>query len=465
MSIPKVKLQALVSAWLPFLFFSLLGLLWIISPGIFEANQLAWSTLVLLFTNIMVWVRARHQIEILGLLPQLAVLMLWCMPALHYWLDEHHPGIMETPMAVDAGFYFSVALPGVLSLCWAYFLPFPVLKTAGDLRATLNAALARVGASPLIMSALAGVCLFGFYGAALILPSWMQFLGAICRSLLYVLLLVTVFQPALRGRYLWLTGLAALLVTELIRTTMFGELISVMAILMLYAVFIRQWSVWKIVAAQIVFALLLYWLLSFKFEYRKMAAIHEGFGERAMCLLTSAVYPLQHPVSPKILDVVVSRLNQGQLMSFALRYVPAQQPFVHGETILSAAKGALIPRLFWPDKPKAGGVENIRRFMGIENLHYSFNLGVVGEAYVNYNTGFVFVLFLVCYVLFFRLLLFWMISQSQVFPFLLLLLPSLFFMVNFVENDVALMLNHVVKQVMLLGVFWFMILLDLKFRR
>ena len=115
------------------IFFSVLGLLWIITPGIFEANQLAWSTLVLLFTNIMVWVRARHQIEILGLLPQLAVLMLWCMPALHYWLDEHHPGIMETPMAVDAGFYFSVALPGVLSLCWAYFLPFPVLKTAGDL--------------------------------------------------------------------------------------------------------------------------------------------------------------------------------------------------------------------------------------------------------------------------------------------------------------------------------------------
>ena len=74
-------------------------------------------------------------------------------------------------------------------------------------------------------------------------------------------------------------------------------------------------------------------------------------------------------------------------------------------------------------------------------------------------------LFLVCYVLFFRLLLFWMINQSQVFPFLLLLLPSLFFIVNFVENDVALMLNHVVKQVMLLGVFWFMILLDLKFRR
>ena len=437
------------------IFFSVLGLLWIISPGIFEANQLAWSTVVLLVTNIMVWVRARQQIEILGLLPQLAVLMLWCMPALHYWLVEHHPGIMKTPMAVDAGFYFSVALPGVLSLCWAYFLPFPVLKTAGDLRATLHAALVQVGSSPLIMSTLALLCLFGFYGAAVILPSWMQFLGTICRSLLYVLMLVAVFQPALRGRYLWLGGLTVLVLTELIRSTMFGELISLLAILMLYAVFIRQWSVWKIVAAQMVFALLLYWLLAFKFEYRKMAAKQDGFGERAVGLLASAVHPLQHPVSPKILDVVVSRLNQGHLMSLALRYVPAQHPFVHGETIVTAVKGALVPRLLWPDKPRAGGVENIKRFMGVENLDHSINLGVVGEAYVNYSTGAAFALFLICYVLFFRLMLFWMVHQSKVFPFVLLLMPSLFFMVNFVENDVAIMLNHVVKQVMILVILRF----------
>ena len=242
--------------------------------------------------------------------------------------------------------------------------------------------------------------------------------------------------------------------SDLLRTAMFGEVIGVLAILLLYAVFVRQWAVWKIVLAQIVFGLLVYWLLSFKFEYRKMVAGHERLQDKVACLVSSAVHPLSHPVSPKIVDVVVSRLNQGRLMSLVLRYVPSQQAFVQGETIWTAAKGALIPRLFWPDKPKAGGVENIRRFMGVENLNHSINLGVVGEAYVNYDTGIDFVVFLICYVLFFRLLLLFMTQQSNKFPFLLLLLPSLFFMVNFVEKDVAIMLNHVVKQGMILGGVW-----------
>jgi hypothetical protein len=434
--------------------FSLLGLGYFVAPGIFLANQLAWSMAVLLITNVFFWVRAQQQIEIMGLLPQLAILMLWCMPALHYWLVANRPGIMDLPMPVDAAVYFGVAVPGVLALCWAYFLPLPGAIDVTLWRDMLKGAIQGIGSSPCKMAILTLLSLFGYFAAAFVLPTWMLFLGTICRSLLYVLVLVVAFHPTLRGRYYWILGLATLLITDLLRSTMFGEIIGVLAILLLYAVFVRQWPVWKILVLQLFFGLLLYWLLSFKYEYRKMAGENNGFSDRIGCLIKCAAQSVLHPVTPKILDVVVSRLNQGSIMGLAIKYVPAQQPFVHGETIWTAVKGALIPRLLWPDKPKAGGVENVRRFMGIENLHYSINLGVVGEAYVNYGTGYKAVCFLLAYVLFFRMLLILMLRQSLSFPFLLLLLPAIFFIVNFVEKDVSIVLNHVVKMGMVLGVFW-----------
>ncbi len=435
------------------LFFSLIALLYTCSPSLFQAYPISSGLFLFAFTNILIWIQAKKQIEIMGLLPQLAILMLWVMPALHYELVAHYPGIMQTPMAVDAPFYFSVAMPGVLAICWAYFLPLPTLDT-GAIRANLNTALESVGFRPWVMGLLAAGCLFGFYGAAQVLPGWMQFLGFICRSFLYPLVLVAVFQPTLRYRLIWLAGMAILLLTDMIVTTSFGEFIGIMVMLLLYAVFIRQWAVWRIIVAQIIFGLLLYWVLAFKFEYRKTAQEQSNFQGRALAFVKSAVNPLYHPISPKITDVVISRLNQGHLMALVLRYVPAQQPFVHGETIWTAAKSALVPRLIWPDKPKAGGVENIRRFMGVENLGFSINLGVVGEAYVNYGVSIYFALFLIAYVLFFRFSLLAMVWQSQTYPWLLLLLPSVFFMVNFVEKDVTTLLNHVVKQGMLLTFIW-----------
>ena len=387
-------------------------------------------------------------------MPQLAILMLWCMPALHYWLDAAYPGIMITPMAVPAEVYFPLALPGVFAICIAWFLPLPGIPDRELLRERLVAVISHWGADIRINGVLAFLVLFGYYGAPVVLPGAFQFLGAVLRSLLYLLFIIPLFNRDMPGRWVVWSGASALLIYELLHSSMFGDLVGLLVILLFYGVFIRQWRVGRLLVLQLVFGALLYWLISFKYEYRRFVSGHPDFSARVGYFLQSGAQHLQHPVSPKIIDVVVSRLNQGQIMSQIFAYVPAKQSFVNGETIKNACLGAFVPRLFWPDKPKAGGVENIRRFMGIEGLHYSINLGIVGEAYVNYGARYLFWLSLMCYVLFFRILYVILLHYSAGAPYLLLLLPLVFFIVNFVEKDFGIALNHVVKVLGLLVVFF-----------
>jgi hypothetical protein len=96
------------------------------------------------------------------------------------------------------------------------------------------------------------------------------------------------------------------------------------------------------------------------------------------------------------LKSVMQRLDQGMLVSWAMDYVPDVEPFANGETIGKAFLAAFVPRFLWPGKPKAGGREKMERFTGkILGRGVSMNIGIFGEAYVNFGVsgGIVFLFF------------------------------------------------------------------------
>lgn len=150
---------------------------------------------------------------------------------------------------------------------------------------------------------------------------------------------------------------------------------------------------------------------------------------------------------PDRLFNIAVRINQGQIVARAMDYVPKKTDFANGETILKVVPSLFIPRLFWADKPKTGGADNVCRFLGdCTSILYgmSYNISPLGEAYVNFGKigGIVFMFF-------YGLLLGYLFNQclriALKIPTIVLWLPFLFITVVVVETDILTQLNNFVK--------------------
>jgi hypothetical protein len=80
------------------------------------------------------------------------------------------------------------------------------------------------------------------------------------------------------------------------------------------------------------------------------------------------------------------RYNQGWIVSRIMFVVPESEPYAMGDTLVEAARAALLPRLIDSNKIRAGGQEKMARFAGMElNENTSMNLGYAGEMYANFG--------------------------------------------------------------------------------
>jgi hypothetical protein len=103
------------------------------------------------------------------------------------------------------------------------------------------------------------------------------------------------------------------------------------------------------------------------------------------------------PFNNEQLERIDGRLNQSYLVGAAVARLEERGDFAHGETIRDAAL-ALVPRLFWPDKPiEAGSGTLVARFTGFtfDNSTTSVGIGQLMEFYVNFGTTGVIVGFMI----------------------------------------------------------------------
>jgi hypothetical protein len=109
-----------------------------------------------------------------------------------------------------------------------------------------------------------------------------------------------------------------------------------------------------------------------------------------------------------------------------------------------------VPRLFWPDKPKAGGEENMRIYTGFIIKEWSTNVGPLGEAYGNFGYwgGWV---YLFAFAFFIRYFYTKFIALCIKRPILFLWMPALFFQTFYVmETDSLQAFNSLIKGVVFL---------------
>jgi hypothetical protein len=153
--------------------------------------------------------------------------------------------------------------------------------------------------------------------------------------------------------------------------------------------------------------------------------------------------------------MLYTRMNQGYLISRAMDYVPRIEPYANGETIVRTIGAILVPRFLWPDKPEAGGKENLARFLGIkQKLGYSMNIGPYGEAYGNFGPEYG-ILFIFVYGFFLSYLFKKFLTNCYKRPTLLLWGPLLFYYTLTVETDILSTLNSFIKGAVFVAlVFW-----------
>jgi hypothetical protein len=83
---------------------------------------------------------------------------------------------------------------------------------------------------------------------------------------------------------------------------------------------------------------------------------------------------------------ILERLNQGWIVSATMEKIPKEQPFENGSTLMTALINSFVPRLLNPNKETAGGWVKMAKFTNIKkNNQTSMNIGLLGEAYVNFG--------------------------------------------------------------------------------
>jgi hypothetical protein len=312
---------------------------------------------------------------VLQLLAPIALLTMWVAPAAAYVLadTDWYNGYR---LWVPAETYFRLAAPGTVALL-------------GGLRLAEWLSTRRPPPLPEAPRAAFWCLLAGGASAQALLPfmeGYLRYPTYLCSLLLWPALMLGLQIWPLRRRLIMLGGGSWALLWS-VQSTFFGSGILWMLALWLHARARSGGSAWRDWTVLVGLPPLVLFLFSFKYDYREQKAAQP---EARGLFFRLAADKLLHPTRvfhPAVFSRTLSRFNQGFHTAQAMAYVPSRAPFARGETIRSALWGALVPRWLDAQKPRAGGKENMRRFAGQNQYRISANIGIYGEAYVNFGAA------------------------------------------------------------------------------
>jgi hypothetical protein len=97
-------------------------------------------------------------------------------------------------------------------------------------------------------------------------------------------------------------------------------------------------------------------------------------------------FELFDPREPRHWNIVMSRLNQNELVGRSYEYTPQITPFEHGATVWLSVIN-LVPRAIWPNKPVTGGSgRTVSEHTGLEFAQgTSVGIGQPMEFYINFG--------------------------------------------------------------------------------
>ncbi len=344
-------------------------------------------------------------------------------------------------MAVPLEIYFQNALPGIFA--FLFFLIGRKQNQKKSLRYQLKPLRPNVAYTLIVIGLLTPVI-------SPFLPSALRFLYFLMSSLVYVGLLVYYSNPLNRNRNVSLLLGLLWLLFQAAESGIFHTLILWGAI---FFCFYRGYFQ-KNLARRLSFIGIAFTGIFFtqviKSDFR--SEIGQGKGQLGVFveLILSKATGGEELLDPEVLADLNVRLNQGWIIARIYNHVPMHEPYANGETIKEAVVNAILPRLIFKDKKKAGGQENFERFTG-EYLRNNTSMGisVLGEAFANFGkwggTFFMAIYALVISSIYYRL-----IQLSKRFSLLIYLIPLVFLQVIKAETELYVVLNHLLKSLLLI---------------
>jgi hypothetical protein len=316
------------------------------------------------------------------------------------WMIYHyHDFPRVSPMAVEARDYFSFAVPAAVALVAGMYWPLSGAGTARWARAA-RFALSEPGRTvPGGFRSSCELMVFGGIAARVLLapfaPGSLRFLVQLLSLLSWVgaFGLLLVGAPGWKQRVVLVLGLVAL---SNAADQQFLDLLtwcSCFGLLLVYRYKPRPRVVLPTGAALLVLFLA---INAFKAGSRDgIRSMTMDRSERAALTGATLYAMVRDPAlifSPQNFVVNANRLNQGFIIARILAWVPSAEPFAGGETIVSAVRSAVVPRVLDPGKYVVGGGAVIPRFTGLQLIGgTSMGLSVPGEMYANFGrTGAVF---------------------------------------------------------------------------
>lgn len=385
-----------------------------------------------------------RRLPIFFLYNALAILTLGLAPSLAYLLQATLPAekVLQ-PMPISASWYFSYVLPVLVAIALG---TIPWSKQANssdqDIVQAIRQALQKQSYLPFLLL-LYGILM---YFCTPFLPGTMSQIGVFSGMVLWVGLLHLFFSAwSWQVKTVVLVATAAFMLIKALQSTFFGDLFVWPLWMMLYLQTRYHWSKKNLVLVGGITALCLALTLVWKYDYRER--VMEKNGDSYTKNFSNTVKDwAKDPWKTKRWQQALDRFNQGNHLAQVYRWVPKEEPYARGETIVIAIKASLVPRIFWPDKPGAGGFWIWHRFTGTPlSPNVSMNIGMPGEAYANFGPWlaplvvFVWVRFLYC--------LYYGLRQLALrhYPLLWLWIPLIFYPLMDQENDLVTILNHAVK--------------------
>jgi hypothetical protein len=296
-------------------------------------------------------------------------------PAMHFAMAIESD---RYAMYVEAGEYFAFAIPATCAFVCGVLLWPGSGNEVNLLRKRDGSSDFSVGMVLVLVSVASD-----FVGPRA--PSGLSFFFHIASQLRYIGAIYFLFSG---HRYRWLMAAAALskLFISSAESAMFHDLLLWLGLLGCYWWLLRRRSLGEKIVF-VAFAVILTGSIQvIKRDYRD--AVWSGRNPSLFEIAYDVIVERMAFSEKATIETAVIRMNQGWIISAVMRHVPAREPFAGGETIVDALEAAVLPRFLAPNKKKAGGQENFRRFTGLP-LADSTSMGIspLGEAYANYGVG------------------------------------------------------------------------------
>jgi hypothetical protein len=352
-------------------------------------------------------------------------------------------------MRVPDHVYFGYALPAVagfvLFLCW------PVAtSTYGDSGTFLQRAIDRARLALAKSPKLGIYLLMGgsvMFWVARVLPealvfAFMLFFFASFAGFLYVF-----YQADLRFRRFYLYGFGAFIILTALGNGMF-TVVAYMSLTLFSFFFLgKKSSLFRKFTLFVLGVFILLLIQSIKPTYRLLTWGDSYQGNKATLFVTLMINKLSDPnwASTDAFFPIYTRINQGYNISLVMQRFPAKIPFDGGSNLLINLASSLVPRVFWPNKPEAGGKVNMLYYAGLTIAGWSTNVGPLGEAYGSFGPrgGVIFMILVGIFIRYAYSLLFKLSGQI---PLLIFWLPVMFYQTTYAgETDTLQIFNSILK--------------------